>query len=86
MYPWGNESRLLSMLVRNKSGDVSKRPASVIRNELKNTNENNLQWIELRNASLSSYRERRKQILTLPKRRGYPSVTKNSELYGRLLC
>jgi hypothetical protein len=38
--PRENESRLLR--VRNKSGNVTKRPAAVIRNELRDMNENNL--------------------------------------------
>ena len=40
--PRENESRLLRVRVRNKSGDVTKRPAAVIRNELRDMNENNL--------------------------------------------
>ena len=57
------------MRVRNKSGDVTKRPAAVIRNELRDMNENNLHRTDLRNVSLSLYRERRKHLPTLPKSR-----------------
>jgi hypothetical protein len=39
--PRENESRILRVRVRNKSGDVTKRPAAVIRNELRDMNENN---------------------------------------------
>ena len=57
------------MRVRNKSGDVTKRPAAVIRNELRDMNENNLHRTDLRNISLSLYRERRKHLPTLPESR-----------------
>jgi hypothetical protein len=55
------------MRVRNKGGDVTKRPVAVIRNELKDITENNLQRTDLRNVSLALYRERRKQLPILPK-------------------
>ena len=57
------------MRVRNKSGDVTKRPAAVIRNELRDMNENNLHRTDLRNISLSLYRERRKHLPTLAESR-----------------
>ena len=57
------------MRVRNKSGDVTKRPAAVIRNELRDMNDNNLHRTDLRNISLSLYRERRKHLPTLPESR-----------------
>ena len=57
------------MRVRNKSGDVTKRPAAVIRNEVRDMNENNLHRTDLRNISLSLYRERRKHLPTLPESR-----------------
>ena len=57
------------MRVRNKSGDVTKRLAAVIRNELRDMNENNLHRTDLRNVSLSLYRERRKHLPTLPESR-----------------
>jgi hypothetical protein len=49
--PRENESRLLRVRVRNKSGDVTRRPAAVIRNELRDMNENNLHRTDLRNVS-----------------------------------
>jgi hypothetical protein len=55
--------------VQNKSGDITKRPAAVIRNELSDMNENNLHRTDLRNVSLSLHRERRKHLPTLPKSR-----------------
>ena len=67
--PRENESRLLRVRVRNNSGDVTKRLAAVIRNELRDMNENNLHRTDLRNVSLSLYRERRKHLPTLPKSR-----------------
>ena len=67
--PRENESRLLMVRVRNKSGDVAKLPTAVIRNELRDMNENNLHRTDLGNVSLSLYRERRKHLPTLPKRR-----------------
>ena len=57
------------MRVQNKSGDITKRPAAVIRNELSDMNENNLHRTDLRNVSLSLHRERRKHLPTLPKSR-----------------
>jgi hypothetical protein len=41
----------------------------VIRNELRDMNENNLHRTDLRNISLSLYRERRKHLPTLPESR-----------------
>ena len=67
--PRENEFRLLRVRVRNKSGDVAKLPTAVIRNELRDMNENNLHRTDLRNVSLSLYRERRKHLPTLPKSR-----------------
>jgi hypothetical protein len=67
--PRENESRILRVRVRDKTGDVTKRPAAVIRNELRDMNENNLHRTDLRNLSLSLYRERRKHLPTLPKSR-----------------
>jgi hypothetical protein len=53
--------------VRKQSGDISRRPASIIRTELQGMDENSLQPKDIYNASLSLYRERRKNIPTLPK-------------------
>lgn len=64
--------------VRHKSGDITKRPAVVIGTELRDMNENNLQRTDIRNASLSLFRERRRQLSTLPKNRDetHTSITK----------
>lgn len=64
-----SEVRQLRMHVRKKSGDITKRPAAIIRNELMDMSENNLHRNDLRNVSLSLYRERRKNFPTLPKSR-----------------
>ena len=48
--PRENESRILRVRVRDKTGDVTKRPAAVIRNELRDMNENNLHRTDLRKA------------------------------------
>ena len=46
--------------MRHTSGDITKRPAVVIRTEHRDMNENNLQRTDIRNVSLSLYRERRR--------------------------
>ena len=56
----------LRVPVRHKSGDITKRSAAVIRTELRDMNENNLQRTDIRSVSLSLYRERRRQLPTLP--------------------
>ena len=63
------ESHQLRVRVRKQSGDISRRPASIIRTELQGMDENSLQPTDIYNASLSLYRERRKNIPTLPKTR-----------------
>ena len=55
--PRGIEARQLRVQVRHKSGDITKRPAIVIRTELRDMNKNNLQRMNIRNVSLSLYRE-----------------------------
>ena len=55
--------------VRKQSGDISRRSGSIIRTELQGIDENSLQPKDIYNASLSLYRERRKNIPTLPKTR-----------------
>lgn len=67
--PRENKSRLLRVRVWNKSGDVTKRPGAVIRNEPKDINENKLHRTDFRNVSLSLYGEHRKHLPTLPKSR-----------------
>ena len=63
------ESHQLRVRVRKQSGDISRRPASIIRTELQGMDENSLQPTDIYNASLSLYRECRKNIPTLPKTR-----------------
>lgn len=60
-------SNYASDLRRKNSGDVSKRPSAVVRNELQTLEESHLQPKDIRNAALALYRERRKKQPTLPK-------------------
>lgn len=61
------EAHQLRVRVRKQSGDISRRPASIIRTELQGMDENSLQPKDIYNASLSLYRERRKKFLLYQK-------------------
>ena len=54
---------------RKNSGDVSKRPSAVVRNELQTLEESHLQPNDIRNAALALYRERREKQPTSEEQR-----------------
>lgn len=64
-----SEAKQLRVRSRKNSGDVSKRPSTVVRNELKTLQESHLEPKDIKNASLALYRERRKLQPKLPKSR-----------------
>jgi len=55
------EAKQLRIRSRKNSGDVSKRPSAVVRNELQTLEESHLQPKDIRNRALALYRERRKK-------------------------
>jgi len=62
-----SESQVLRVRVRKASGDISKRPSTLIRSALQTSTENNLLQLDVTNASKAIYRERRKYFPALPK-------------------
>ena len=71
----------LRVRVRHNSGDITKRSPAILRTELRDTNENNLQRTDIRNVNLSLYRERLR-----PKYRDetHTSITKIDTMTSKL--
>ena len=63
------EAHQLRVRVRKQSGDISRKPITIVRSELQDMNEGSLLPSDIKNAALSLYRERRKNIPALPKSR-----------------
>ncbi len=57
-----SEAHLLWVRVQKQTGDISSKPASTIRSQLQEMEENELQPKDLYNASIFLYRERRKNM------------------------
>jgi len=63
------EAHQLRVRVRKQSGDISRKPITIVRSELQDMNEGSLLPSDIKNAALSLYRERRKNMPALPKSR-----------------
>ena len=55
--------------MRKQSGNISRKPITIVRSELQDMNEGSLLPSDIKNAALSLYRERRKNMPALPKSR-----------------
>ena len=63
------EAHQLRVRVRKQSGDISRKPITIVRSELQDMNEGSLLASDIKNAALSLNRERRKNMPALPKSR-----------------
>ena len=73
-----NEAHQLRVRVRKQSGDISRKPITIVRSELQDMNEGSLLPSDIKNAALSLYRERRKNMPALPKSRSEAQDAKQS--------
>ena len=64
------EAHQLRVRVRKQSGDISRKPITIVRSELQDMNEGSLLASDIKNAALSLNRERRKDMPALPKSSG----------------
>ena len=63
------EAHQLRVRVRKQSGDISRKPITIVRSELQDMNEGSLLASDIKNAALSLNRERRKNMPALLKSR-----------------
>ena len=72
------EAHQLRVRVRKQSGDISRKPITIVRSELQDMNEGSLLASDIKNAALSLNRERRKNMPALPKSRSEAQDAKQS--------